>query len=351
MTGAPVTLLATAAVLLCCLALAATLVLTKVGREGRARRQAALLAPLRPHLIALSAGEDADGRSRSLLAGASGRSVAALVEAVTGLLAKVRGLPAEQLGEVLDRQGALAHALADLRHRSPVRRARAAQLLGVSRVPDAVDPLVEALADRAPEVRASAAYALGLIGDARAAAPLLEAVGAPGAGLPAGLAADALLGMGVGISGALADALDDPDARTRAVAAHLCGAASFTRPRPVLRRLLAADPDLAVRAYAARALGSIGRADDVEVLARHTEVEHPQALRRRCAAALGSLGEPAAVPTLAALLRDPDPRLAEIAATSLVQLGEPGRAALDAAADERSVQSALSMAALQGVLR
>lgn len=57
------------------------------------------------------------------------------------------------------------------------------------------------------------------------------------------------------------------------------------------------------------------------------------------------------MPTLAALLRDPDPRLAEIAATSLVRLGPCGRAALDAAADERPVQSALTVAALQGVLR
>jgi HEAT repeat protein len=176
-------------------------------------------------------------------------------------------------------------------------------------------------------------------------------VGAPNGGLPAGLAADALLGMGVGISGALGDALADPDPRTRTVAAHLCGVGSFTRALPSLRDRLAHDPDLTVRETCAQALGSIGRADDVEVLARHTEAVHPLPLRRVCAEALGALGEDAAVPTLAALLRDPDPRLAELAATSLVRLGSCGRAALDAAADERPVQAALTVAALQGVLR
>lgn len=350
MTGAPLTLLAATLVFAACLALAVVLVLTKVGRETRRRRRAALVAPLRPHLIAVSAGED-EGPARSALVAAEGPSRRAVTGAIADLLGKVRGLPAEHLVEVLDRHGALESAMADLRHSSPVRRAQAAQLLGVSRVPDAVDALVHALQDKAGEVRSSAAYALGLIGDPRAAAPLLAAVGAPGAGLPAGLAADALLGMGVGISGALGDALSDPDPRTRTVAAHVCGIGSFTRALPCLRERLALDPDLTVRETCAQALGSIGRADDVEVLARHTEASQPLPLRRVCAEALGQLGEDAAVSTLAALLRDPDPRLAEIAATSLVRLGPCGRAALDAASDERPVQSALTVASLQGVLR
>jgi HEAT repeat protein len=345
-----VTLLATFVVFAAGAVLAVVLVLTKLGRDRRARRRAALVAPLRRHLIAVSAGED-DGTSRAALAAADGPARHAVIGAVSELLGKVRGLPAEQLVEVLDRHGALASAMTDLHHASPVRRARAAQLLGVSRVPDAVDPLVEALGDKASEVRASAAYALGLIGDPRAAAPLLRAVGAPRAGLPAGLAADALLGMGVGISGALGDALADPDPRTRTVAAHLCGVGSFTRAVPSLRERLAHDPDLTVRETCAQALGRIGRADDVEVLTRHTEAVHPLPLRRVCAEALGALGEDAAVPTLAALLRDPDPRLAELAATSLVRLGPCGRAALAAAADERPVQAALAVAGLQGVLR
>jgi HEAT repeat protein len=233
-----------------------------------------------------------------------------------------------------------------------VRRAQAAQLLGLSRDPEAVDPLVGALGDHAYEVRSSAAYALGLIGDPRAATALLEAVGAPGGGLPAGLAADALLSMGIGISEALTHGLVDPDPRARAVAAHLCGAGSFNRPLPILRDLLAIDPDLTVRETCAVALGRIGRAEDVEVLARHTEASHPLPLRRVCAAALGELGDPVAVPTLAALLlHDPDPRLAELAASALVGFGPAGRTALDAAAEVRSVRAARTLARLQGARR
>jgi HEAT repeat protein len=350
-TGAPLVVTASVGVLLACLLLGAALVLTKVGRERRSARRAALVAPHRADLIAVSAGEDERGDRRLALAAAHGPARRALSESIAGILGKVRGLPAEQLVAVLDDHGALATARTDLTHRSPVRRARAAQLLGLSRDPAAVDPLVRALGDRRPEVRASAAYALGLIGDARAAAPLLAAVGAPGGGLPAGLVADSLLGLGVGISEALADALGDPDPRTRTVAAHLCGAASFTRPLPMLRHLLAADPDLTVRETCAQAIGTIGRTDDVEALARHTEASHPPPLRRMCAEALGDLGEPSAVPTLAALLHEPDPRLAEIAATSLVRLGPCGRDALEAASDARPVRSALTLAALQGVLR
>jgi HEAT repeat protein len=119
----------------------------------------------------------------------------------------------------------------------------------------------------------------------------------------------------------------------------------------MLRHLLAADPDLTVRETCAQAIGTIGRTDDVEALARHTEASHPPPLRRMCAEALGDLGEPSAVPTLAALLHEPDPRLAEIAATSLVRLGPCGRDALEAASDARPVRSALTLAALQGVLR
>lgn len=350
MTGAPLVVTATVGVLLACLLLGAALVLTKVGRERRSARRAALVAPHRADLIAVSAGEDERGDRRSALAAAQGPARRALSESIADILGKVRGLPAEQLVEVLGGHGTLAAARADLRHRSPIRRAQAAQLLGLSRDADAVDPLVEALGDRRPEVRASVAYALGLIGEPRAAGPLLRAVGAPAGGLPAGLAADALLGMGVGISEALASALDDPDPRTRTVAAHLCGSASFTRPLPALREMLARDPDLTVRETCAQALGSIGRADDVEALARHTEAVHPQPLRRMCAGALGDLAEPSAVPTLAALLHDPDPRLAEVAATSLVRLGPCGRAALDAASDLRQVRSALTLATLQGAM-
>ena len=50
----------------------------------------------------------------------------------------------------------------------------------------------------------------------------------------------------------------------------------------------------------------------------------------------------------AALLADPDPRLAEIAATSLLRLGPVGRTALDAAPTNASIETARAVARLQG---
>lgn len=343
-------LAATEGVGLGCGALAALACLTRVGRRRRVTRRRRLLALHRADLIAVSAGEDSEGASLRALATAPRRAQAALAENVAGMLGKVRGLPAEQLVDLLREHDALDRARVDLGHRSRVRRARATQLLGLSRDSSAVEALLPALYDRSPEVRASAAYALGLIGDPRAAGPLLRATGSPSGGLPAGLAAEALLGMGVGMSDALGEGLREPDPRARTVAAHLCGAGSFTRPRPILRELLARDPDLTVRETCAVALGRIGRTEDAEALARHTEAEHPLPLRRVCAAALGELADPTAVPTLAALLHDPDPRLAELAAAALVRVGPAGRDALDAAHHRGPVRSALTLARLQGAL-
>jgi HEAT repeat protein len=345
-----VLLAAVAGVGLGCLALAVLVALTKVRRERREARRRALVAPHRRSLMEVAAGEDADGRSQQALATVTGPARSALAETIVGMLGKIRGLPAEHLVEVLASHGELDRARAGLRHRSPVRRARAAQVLGLSRDKEAVDDLVALLRDSSDAVRCSAAYALGLIGDPRAAGPLLEAVAAPGAGLPAGLAADALLDLGVGVSEALMHGLVDPDPRARSVAAHLCGVGSFTRPLPLLRDLVALDPDLSVRETAAHALGLIGRSEDVAVLARHTEADHPLPLRRVCVAALGDLADPAAVATLAAMLHDPDPRLAELAAAALVRFGDAGRQALELDADHPPVRSALTVARLQGVL-
>jgi HEAT repeat protein len=323
--------LALVGVLLAAVALVVLIVVLRVVRTGRERRRARQVAPYRADLLAVSAAEDPDGAHLARLVSVGGDGRRAVDEALTRLLGKVRGAPAEQIAQVLEAHGAIERALADLHHRSPVRRARAAQLLGLCRVERALPQLVEALRDHAPDVRAGAAHALGLLGDPDAAPPVLTTVGAQ-RGIPAGSAADSLEGMGIGIANPLRDALDDRSATTRTVAAFLSGEGSFTRSTAGLHRLLADDPDLTVRETAATALGQLGLGSEVEVLARHTRADQPTPLRRACATALGALGDPAAVPCLRDLLEDPDPRLAELAAHALVQLGPSGALALDSAA-------------------
>ena len=346
--GATLLVGATVVVLGACLLLLLLVVAVRARRHTRLQRDAMLLSPLRTPLITVASGEDDDGSAADELRGATGAARDVLDRNIVGMLSKIRGVPADQLVQVLEEHGAVEGAAAEMTSRSTVKRARAAQLLGLARAEHAVPLLVEALGDEAVEVRNSAASALGLIGDPAAAGPVLAAIGAPERGLPAATAAEALQSMGVGISEVLREGLAHDNARTRMVAAHLSGERSFTQGLPELRRLLAGDPDLTVRETSATAIGRLGRGEDVDILVRHTAESEPLALRRACVVALGELGETGAVPALAALLEDFDPRLAELAATALLSLGPDGSDALVGHADDPAVRTARLLASLQG---
>lgn len=335
-----------ALVLLACLALVLVIVCTKVIRTVRERRTSALVAPHRADLLAVASGEDEDGAHREALIAVDGPAREPLDDAVVELLEKVRGVPSEELASVLLAHGAVDRAPHDLKHRNTIRRARAAHVLGLCHVGAALPLLIETLQDPAPEVRVAATRALGRLAQPGAATALLAAVGAERA-VPAGPAADSLEQMGVGIAGALRDGLLATSPTTRTVAAYLSGEGSFTRSIDVLRLSLTTDPDPVVRAAAAVALGRMGRAADVPVLLEGASPQQPSELRRACAAALGDLGDAGAVDGLRELLADPDPRLAEIAATSLLRLGHVGSAALDDVPTNAAIESARALARLR----
>lgn len=330
-------------VLVVCLGLALSVIFSKVSRLRREARTAIALAPVRGALIELAAGEP---EGFPVLRDARGETADAIDEAAVGLLAKVRGEPATQLVSVLKDHGALDRAKADATHRSTVRRAHAVQLLGLARVEDSTALISEALEDDAAEVRASAAYAASYLADPWLAAPLLRSVGV-GEGIPAGLAADALLEMGVEIAPVLRAAMRNPAPRTRMVAAHVAGAGTFVQALPELRELIGSDPDVTVRVQAAQALGSIGQDSEVDLPTRHTQSDQPTDLRRACAQALGRVGSPLAHDTLVDLLADPDPRLAELAGESLAQTGARGVAALEERRDQPAAGLALVVAGLR----
>jgi HEAT repeat protein len=345
--GAALLVGATVVILGACVLLIIAVVAVRARRHSRHQRDEMLLSPLRRPLITVASGEDDDGAAAEELTWATGVSRTVLDRNIVEMLTKIRGVPAEQLVHVLEVHGAVDAAVADMSSRSTVKRARAAQLLGLARAGHTVPLLVEALGDDSVEVRNSAAYALGLIGDPAAAGPVLAAIAAPERGLPAATAAEALQSMGVGISEVLRDGMADANARTRMVAAHLSGERSFTRGLPELRQLLDADPDLTVRETSATAIGGLGRAEDVGILVRHCVPSEPLALRRACVVALGELGEAEAIPALALLLADSDPRLAELAATALLSMGPEGRDALEGHEDDPAVRTARLLASLQ----
>ncbi|HET7476972.1 MAG TPA: HEAT repeat domain-containing protein [Dermatophilaceae bacterium] len=321
---------------LCMAGLAAVLallvVVTKTSRQLRERSAGAAAAPHRRALVVVGTDEDDDGAGMAHLLGVDRRSWRSLAPAVVAMLSKVRGKPAQDLGQVLRAHGDVDHARADLRSRSVVSRARAAYLLGLVKDPAHVADLLPLLSDRSAEVRHVAVRALGAIGDPRAAPGVLDAL-LPvrgRVGVPADLAAEALLSMGVGAASAVRDGLFSHDPVVRNVSAMVAGQNNLSSVAARLRELLRVDHDLDVRKSCAEALGLVGGTDDVDELARHTEASEPPTLRRACAAALGELGDPGATDVLLGLLPDSDRRLAEVAAHALIRLGPVGMARLEA---------------------
>jgi hypothetical protein len=332
-----------------CLAMAVTVVGVKVQRSLSERATERRLAPLRPLVIRVASGEDSeDGEALRGLGTATGRSRRDLHDLVVLLLGKVRGEPADQLVELLREQGALRDAAR--RARSPIaaRRVRGLHLVGCCRDVDGLDVAIQALEDRSRRVRSQAVHTVGQVGDPRAARPLLHALRRDGVHL--GDAAEALVGMGYGISEALVWALQEGHPRARTVAAHLCGIGGVRAAAPVLVTLLESHDDPTVAAAAATALGKIGRPQDVGALAAASLHFFPFEVRHAAIEALGDLGVEAAVPVLTKHLSDPRSRIAEAAATSLIAIGPRGRRAVVDHELVPAAGTALALARLKGVL-
>ncbi|EAP99021.1 phycocyanin alpha phycocyanobilin lyase related protein NblB-like [Janibacter sp. HTCC2649] len=344
-------------VLVAVLALIGLLALVVVVSRIRIRRNAVRtlerLAPLRPDLLAVAAGEDEQGDARRRLAG--DRSAGpALDRAVVDLLTKVRGAPADALVTVLRERNGVARALDSLEARSSVRRARATRTLGLLRDPAQVTDLVRMLDDRSGEVRIVAARAVGALGPragASAASAVLRAVrsrrSAPG--VPATVAMGTLTQLGVEAEAAVAVGLEDADPGVRNVAAAVAGHSLFLSCAPRLAILAATDPDRTVRVSATEALGTVGRPGDVRAIARLLAPDEPASVRGAAARALGEMGGIHAVEALLEVLADDDRFLAVTAANALAQSGDGRGALVLAAADPDTPESARS--AVTGVLQ
>lgn len=292
-------------------------------RDRRRRRRAE--SPRR-RLIGLMADVDTVDQADALVALPDAAWGAIEPTAVT-MLDQVRGEAHAALADVFLRRGLVSRAVADLGARSVVRRARAAELLGLLRRGEAVARLCRLLADRDPEVRLVAVRALGRIGDPDAATPLLDALTGPRPA-PSHVVAHALVGLGSASASALLAALDHDDDLVRATALdalRLLGVPGAAEP---VARTLRNDPTLEVRRRAATTLGRIGRASAVAHLLAATAADQPTALRAEAVRALGELGAPTTVAELSAMLDDDAYAVAHEAARALVRLGDAGLAAL-----------------------
>lgn len=344
---------------LACALCVAVIVIARFRRSRVGARSSALLAPYRPALVAMAAGEDEDGRAKAALCAVPAPIWARLRPSVVAFLPKVRGVPADNLGELLSWHGDIDEARRMLTSCSAVARARAAYLLGLVRDPGSVALVLPLLGDSDADVRLVAARALGAIGDPSAADGVLRALRTHHGqiGLPAWVAAEALLAMGVDIGPALQIGLASEDPAVRNVCAVVAGHGTYLSAAGQLRILLATDSDGDVRVNAAVALGRVGSADDAATLARHADVSETTGLRRTCATALGDLGHRGSLEILVGLLGDVDRRLAELADDSLVRIGFEGIARLEEAATStwqgpsaRAAGGALELAGLRGHL-
>lgn len=358
MIAGQVLLLALAAIGVSCAFSVAVIVIAKLRRGHVGARSRVLLAPHRSALIAVASGEDEDGQAKAALAALPLKTWDRLRPSVVAFLTRVRGAPADELGELLRSRGEIQQATQMLTSRSANQRARAAYLLGLVRDPDSAARVLPLLDDRDADVRLVAARALGAIREPSAASGVLHALRSQHGriGLPAWIAAEALLAMGVRVMPALRIGLTSKDPGVRNVCALVAGDGAFASAAPQLRILLDTDTDDDVRASSAVALGRIGGVDDVAALARHTDASETTVLRRTCATALGDLGQSESLATLAGLLGDGDRRLAQLAADALVGIGVEGIARLEqvAATQEGTsatvARGALDLAGLRGQL-
>ena len=327
-------------------------------RRGRAgTRSRALLAPYRRSLLAIASGEDETGQAKAALYEIPSHTWDRLRPSVLALLTKVRGAAAEDLSDLLRSHGEVERATKMLASRSAVHRARAAYLFGLVRDPSTALLVVPLLSDANADVRFVATRSLGFIGVPSSASEILQALGNSQGriGVPAWIAAEALLAMGVEIAPALRAGLASHDVAVRNVCAVVAGVGTFSSAAPQLRILLNTERDDNVRVSVAVALGRLGGRLDAAVLANHTGVSETSVLRRTCATALGEVGQRESLDVLRGLLGQDDRRLAQLAADSMVRIGIEGIAKLQEVAasagqDANAARGALDVARLRGQL-
>jgi HEAT repeat protein len=309
------------------------IVAVRIVRHVRLRKIAALAAGPRRALLAFVADNGEEG-GHDLVAIPDDAWAAAEPGALS-LLGKLRGEAHDALVSVFLRRGTARAAFADLRSRSRVRRARAAQVLGDLELRQAVPELCRLLTDRHSEVRVVAVRALGRIGDPAAAWRLIASLDQSDP-VPSLLVTHTLVQLGPEAEVTLSAALDHPEARVRAVCLDALGLLGATGSVNRVARVLREDAVLDVRVAAAANLGRLGTRSALEPLTAALTPSRPMPLRAAAATALGDLGAPSAVSALVALLDDGTYRVAHEAAQALRRLGPAGLRALQEVLDNEA---------------
>jgi len=269
----------------------------------------------------------------------------AFVALARGLLPHLRGVDRERLVQILETTRLIDAALRQTHSRSPIRRARAAELLGLAGVARSQPELVRLLRDRDRDVRRTAARALGIVGDPRSVRALLDSLDGPRA-VPVNAVTMAILRIGAPATTELRSLLLHGPPATRAVAAELLGLIGSTGAVPGLVGVLESDAGIELHIRAARALGRIGAPQATAALAACLAPDQPAPLRAVAARALGDIGGVRALSVLLTTTRSPEHVVASNAARALVTVGGEGITMLRHAATQPGRAGAYAREAL-----
>jgi HEAT repeat protein len=262
------------------------------------------------------------------------------------------GEEGQAVAEALWRSGAVAGLLRKLQSRRVTDRMEALDALAKARLPTALPSVIRLMGDSEPIARLMAARAAARtlsewVGPGRDEAFQAFADALPGADLPAGAMAEALLLVGGNASGVIARLLSSEDMPPRVLRATLdalgrLGLAEFAYEAGVWIN----HPDPEVRAAALRALGRLGRvpvrARDAVVIALADDAEFVRVQAARAAAFIPAR---VAVTALSQSLGDGSWWVRRAAAESLLQRKRWGVAALKRAARAHKDRFARDMAA------
>lgn len=300
--------------------------------EQRDRRR---MAPLRPLLLELAAGEQTlDGDVDAALHALPGPTREVVDDFIVAMLGKIRGDSVGPLVEVLHQHHRGQRALQDLTSRSSVTRARAVWTLGVMREQDVVPRVLPLLQDPSSDVVLTAARALGMMGDPVAAGPVLGAVASTGSrtGLPAWVAVESVASLGIATAGQVRAALSHPSLDVRTAAAMTIARIPLVAAAGALREAMQTETDPPLVAMVIFALGEVGGPRDLELLGPFLASGQDPHVRRAAIGAVAEVGGAGAVAWLKPLVHSRDIRVAELAATTLVTLGAVGYEAVSAVA-------------------
>jgi HEAT repeat protein len=298
----------------------------------RERRRADAERRLRPLALALLGGETAAAPE---LAPADARVLAAVL---TRYSQRVTGVERSRVAAFFERGGLIDREVWQLGARRAWRRASAAFALGDMASKRSVPHLVVALDDPSPAVRWAAARSLGQLGAPEAVEPLVYAVA--NGRVPKARAGQALLAIGVAALPTLWTLSRAPEPGAREFAVELLGfLASPADSALLVERLRDSSAD--VRAKAARALGGLAAAGAAASLVAALDDRIPF-VRAAAARALAVVGDTMAVPALLRVASDDDFDAGRAAAAAVARLAPealalPRSAHLREAADLRQL--------------